>query len=90
MTLPGGYVLPIAWVTYEFIYYKTQITENSDFTFLEQCARDYLISQMTAGKILQEDGDFAVVDDRSRYLAAYSCYELIGLSKDEELIKKNE
>ncbi len=90
LTLPGGYVLPIAWVTYEFIYYETQIVENSDFAFLEQSARDYLMSQMTAGKILQEDSDLAIVDDRCRFLATYSCYELIGLSKDEELIKKNE
>ena len=84
ITLPGGYVLPIAWVTYEFIYYETQVAENSDFSFVEQSARDYLLTQMTDGSILREESDFAVVDDRYRFLATYSCYELIGLPKDEE------
>lgn len=84
MTLPGGYVLPIALVTYEFIYYETQVAENSDFSFVEQSARDYLLSQMLNGSILREESDFAVVDDRYRFLATYSCYELIGLPKDEE------
>lgn len=84
ITLPGGYVLPIALVTYEFIYYETQIAENSDFSFVEQSARDYLLTQMSDGSILREESDFAVVDDRYRFLATYSCYELIGLPKDEE------
>ena len=84
ITLPGGYVLPIAWVTYEFIYYETQVAENSDFSFVEQSARDYLLTQMTDGSILREESDFAVVDDRYRFLATYSCYELIGLQQDEE------
>ena len=90
LTLPGGYVLPVAWVTYEYIYYDTQVTENSDFSFLGQSARDYLMSQMSSGRILQEDSDSSVVDGRYRFLATYSCYELIGLSKNEELMQKNE
>ena len=90
LTLPGGYVLPIAWVTYEFIYYETQNTENTDCSFLGQAAEDYLMSQMSFGRILHTDSDASKEDDRYCYYATYSCYESIGLLKDEELTEKNE
>ena len=90
MTLPGGYVLPIAWVTYEFIYYETKETQNSDFAFLDHAARHYLMTQMSSGTILQENRELTIADDLCHISATYSCYEQIGLSKDEELINRNE
>ena len=90
MTLPGGYVLPIAWVTYEFVFYEIRETDRDDFTFLEQIARDYLLRQMSSGTILQEKHELTMADDLCRISASYSCYESIGLSKDEELIYKDE
>lgn len=90
MTLPGGYVLPIAWVTYEFIYYEAKETQNSDFDFLEHAARHYLMTQMLSGTILQENRELTIADDLCHISVTYSCYEQIGLSKDEELINRNE
>ncbi len=90
LTLPGGFVLPIAWVTYTFVHFETQVCENSDFAYLTQFSRNYLTKHMSGGKILQEDTDFTLLDDICSFTATYSCYELIGLSKDEEFITKNE
>lgn len=88
LTLPGGYVLPVAFVTQEFIYYDTEVRETSDVSFIEPFSRSYLLSKMMAGRILQGKFDITKEDDICRFGGHYSCYELIGVTKNEEFIGK--
>jgi len=90
LALPGGFVLPVALVKQEIIYYETQPVTCTDFSFLEEFSENYLVSQMASGRILQEESELATLEDVCRYFARYSCYELIGIAKDEEFIKQHE
>ena len=88
LTIPGGYVLPVAFVTQEFIYYDTEVQEIREFSFIEPFSKSYLLSQMMAGRILQGKFDMTMEDNICRFWGHYSCYELIGVTKDEEFIGK--
>ena len=90
LILPGGFVLPIALVKQEFVYYETETTDRSNFDFMESYSRSYLLSQMVSGQILQEDAQWDLLEDICRYSVVYSCYEQIGVTKEEEFMKNNE
>lgn len=90
LMLPGGFTLPVALVTQEIINCETTIGQTEDFSYMEEVCRTYLQSIMTDGTILQESTDLSVSDDICRFSATYSCHEQIGLTKDEELINRNE
>ncbi len=89
LSLPGDFTLPIALVTYDFLYYETKTQEVTDFTFLTEVAQGYVISQMDSGTILREESTLEQMDDICHFSASYSCYERIGMTIDEEFIKQN-
>ena len=90
LVLPGGFVLPIALVTQEFIYYETVMSDNTDFAFMESYSDNYLQSHMISGSILWKDSEQILLEDKCRLLVSYGCYELIGIAKEEEFLKNNE
>ena len=85
LTLPGGYILPVALVRQEIIYYDTAKATGDDFSFLETAAREYLKGQMIAGTILKEDVSFNEDDYICRISGRYECLEMIGCTTNEEL-----
>ncbi len=87
LTLPGGFVLPIAlaWeVSYE---YETQPMEARDSqSLLTQYVSWYLPEQMTAGCIYKSDQVYSQAENLCRLDGIYHCYEMIGITHEEERI----
>lgn len=89
MTLPGGFVLPVALVTEVWTGYRCEIGSVSDTKakrILGDFADDYLLHQMLAGRILRRDIDFRGNDDVYRLDGVYSCLEMIGREQSEETL----
>ncbi len=87
MTLPGGFQLPIALITEECIYYRlfeSAFPEKGSFDWMQNAARQYLISRMSAGEILSENGYIERLDDICYYYGEYSCREMISQLRNEE------
>ena len=90
VTLPGGFVLPIAFVTETYIYYENrESVAAGDLmeTKLPQLAQNYLCSQMIAGKILSSDVDISQQEDSLLLNGKYECLEMIGQERLEEIIE---
>lgn len=89
VTLPGGFQLPIAFVTETWIYYE----ETAPAAIAEQAkdnlvrfAEFYLRSQMVAGQILEKEEDFIQEEGVFRLDGEYGCLEMIGRERKEEII----
>ena len=89
VTLPGGFRLPIVFVTETFVYYD----ESMPTTSLEQgkdnlarIAESYLRSQMIAGEILDKNEQYVEGDADFQMKATYGCLEMIGRERKEEII----
>ena len=89
LTLPGGFVLPVALVTQTIVYYTTESKQTSDVSYLSVFAEEYLRSQMIAGSVLKAEGETESAEGICSYLGTYSCLELVGYAKNEEFIKEN-
>lgn len=92
MTLPGGLRLPIAMITVEYYYFstcETTMTHDQGSKLLEESAHDYLLTQMSAGQIMQTDTVILHEEDRYRLTGAYFCTEMIGRSIFEESLYTN-
>lgn len=89
VTLPGGFVLPIAIVTETWISYREEmsagVVEENTGT-LSRLAEQYLRSQMVAGKILARQEDFNHNDESMFMAGQYECLEMIGRERSEEII----
>ena len=90
VTLPGGFVLPIAFVTETYIYYENResvaagdLAERN----LPQLAQNYLCSQMIAGRILSSEFDISRQEDSLLLNGKYECLEMIGQERLEEIIE---
>lgn len=84
LTLPGGFVLPIAlcceqWYDYESV--TATVEENEQI--LSDFAKSYLPGQMLAGKISNASQLFFHEDAYSTLEGMYSCYEMIGIIRPE-------
>ena len=90
VTLPGGFVLPIAIVTEEYISYETA---SSVHTAPEDVVipymKTYLQSQMVAGQILSSSYVVTRTEGVYRVDAIYGCCEMIGISQPEEKVYEN-
>ncbi len=89
VTLPGGFVLPIAFVTETCIYYENQesvAAGDLEETTLPQLAERYLSGQMVAGRILNSQVDISRQEDCLLLDGKYECLEMIGLERLEEII----
>ena len=87
LTLPGGFILPIALIKEECYYYDEQAVDfcEQDFFWMEDFASDYLQGQMIAGSVLQADTAMELLDDCCIFTGRYACLEMIGQVKNEEI-----
>lgn len=89
VTLPGGFQLPIAFVTETWIYHEetmpVAVTEQVKDNLI-RFAESYLQSQMIAGQILTKEENFFREDDTFRLDGEYGCLEMIGRERKEEII----
>ncbi|MBE6947577.1 MAG: hypothetical protein E7454_04940 [Ruminococcaceae bacterium] len=90
LTLPGGFVLPIAlvrehWITYEL----SSDVGSTDALSHSLCveAEKYLRGQMVAGQILSKQEEISQEEDVLLLDANYECIEMIGREQSEEIIK---
>ncbi len=89
ITLPGGFVLPVAFVTERWTYYCCEETvSDADFD-LSDFAQNYLLEQMVAGQILSALESSATGTDVLSLKGTYQCREMIGKVIKEEIIKPN-
>ncbi len=85
LTLPGGFQLPVRLVREEIISYEIrQLPSDSARQVLQAYAREYLLSQMIAGRIDSTGEVFMDLDGLCRMDGVYGCYEMIGTSRVEE------
>ena len=86
LTLPGGFVLPISLVKETFYIYD-QSTSNcrSSDAELNRLSRKYVDEQMIAGKIIHLNTTVNQEVNGLRLVGVYTCEELIGKLKNEEI-----
>lgn len=85
MTLPGGFVLPVAVAVETWIFYDTEEQSHPlAAEILLASSRAYLLDQMRAGTILTASEKIVAEDDSVYLHADYSCYEMIGITRIEE------
>lgn len=87
LTLPGGFRLPIALVTEEWVYHDTEditMEENQAKQILTNSARRYLLSVMTAGQIQTPHENLQLSDGIYCLKGRYACLEMIGKTRLEE------
>ena len=89
VTLPGGFILPVAIVTEVWTYYETEevSADREDVhTFLSARGGAYLLTQMVAGEILFRIEDISADGGIYCLNGVYSCREMIGRLQYEEMI----
>ncbi len=87
LTLPGGFILPVALI--QECYYSG-ITESVSLpedtcSWLENSAKYYLNTQMTAGEVLRQNYRYDYINDVIVFRGEYFCTEQIGKYKFEEI-----
>lgn len=92
LTLPGGFQLPVSLITEQLVYYDSEIKtslpdENADW--LKDAADAYLRGEMLAGEILDSHTDVYLQEDVYRFAGYYSCLEMIGQVRSEEIVQGN-
>lgn len=93
LTLPGGFQLPVALVTEQWIYYDTnavQFMEEASYEWLEAYSEDYLLGQMIAGQILDAESLLRLQSGTCILTGQYACQEMIGQVVSEEIINSGE
>lgn len=87
ITLPGGFQLPIAFVTEVWTYYETQPAQVSDEAadaILSEFSGYYLTGTMTAGQIEERTESIQRKDGICCLHGRYACLEMIGKTRLEE------
>ena len=88
ITLPGGFVLPVAirteiWTYYDLYKGSSEVTQLQ----LQEFASSYLKTLMNAGSIRSGNED-SVADESVLMLKGdYNCYEMIGITRFEEILE---
>ena len=89
ITLPGGYVLPVAILRETYYNYQT-MPQSQTAQLLTDSARDftqqYLRSQMVAGQVLNSTDEIREEPGLLLYTGSYKCLEMIGAQRKEEII----
>jgi len=78
--LPGGFCLPAALCVEEFIHYDTILERYSPEQAeaeLQSFAKQYILSQMVAGQILQKEESVTLSDGVYHLTGKYICMEMI-------------
>lgn len=92
ITLPGGFVLPIALVTETWTYYESNDAELSgeeSKEMLSDFSGRYLQQQMVAGQILSTRESITEKDGDITLTGQYQCREMIARIQNEEIITPN-
>ena len=90
LTLPGGFVLPVALITETYYAYDisgNQIIDETEPTWLAEYAEHCLVERMVAGQILKSSDSIETTEDCYIYKSDYICREMIALVKQEEIVK---
>lgn len=93
LTLPGGYILPIALAVQEEIDCEPvpeSVSPAKSKAVLDQFARSYLESQMIAGKVEQGNCQLTESDGALHLRGKYICDEMIGQTHSEEIVDNYE
>lgn len=88
-TLPGGFSLPIVWVKEQQTVYETQEVNAAcdEGGWLEECACEYMKSQMIAGQILNQELSHSSEIGVNVLYGQFFCREQIGKLKAEETLE---
>lgn len=92
VVLPGGFQLPVAIVEETWYTYSSSVisaSEDSVQQAMERYARDYLLSSMLGGQILQSETVFDVGEAVFVLHGEYVCTEMIGRVRSEEIVKSD-
>ena len=90
ITLPGGFVLPVAIVTEVWTACEESVLEISDEDakiFLSDFAARYLPGQMVAGSILTAIETVSSEGELACLQGYYACTEMIAQVRNEEIVK---
>ena len=86
-TLPGGFRLPVSVIKIDYMVHDgVNQTKEAVCDWLMAYARSYIRQQMIAGEILSEDTHLEMNDGIHVLTGYYSCNELIGQVKYEEIM----
>ena len=89
--LPGDLALPIAWTFTTYVrsdLSQREISDEDDIFWMSDAAREYAVSQMTAGEILTEKVRTVITDNTAYFYADYTCREMIGQVRQEEIVEQ--
>lgn len=92
LTLPGGFQLPIAFITEERIYFnqtQTSQSEIDNFEWVSEAVDAYQRERMMAGEIIKSDRTYDLQDGAYISYNNFSCVEMIGIVRNEELVESN-
>lgn len=93
LTLPGGFTLPVAWITERVTSYQTEdrsIEDPTELSWLRAAADAYLTDQLLVGRIMESAATDRLDADAYALDLRYSCYEMIGKVSNKEIIKQDE
>lgn len=91
--LPGGFQLPLAIIketttAYEKVSYTTADSDSGDW--LADFTIEYLLGTMVAGEIISDETEIELAKDVCYLQGKYTCMEMIGRKKFEQMIIEGE
>lgn len=84
LMLPGGFRLPVTLQVQRISSHRQETALRDDRAFLQTYAREYVYSQMVAGRMEGVGHVFTELSGAVRLDGVYSCYEMIGIHRKEE------
>lgn len=89
LTLPGGFQFPVSLIRETITDYQyLEDIQTDDYDWLIDDTILYLQSQIVAGQILTQDVQTDIADDICYLYGKFSCLEMIGQVKEEEIIQR--
>lgn len=89
LTLPGGFSLPVILVTEVYTYRATEQIQTDQPTAWD-FVQSYLCQEMISGAILSKEEDVYALEGAYLLEGVYTCTEMIGRIRNEEIIKPYE
>lgn len=89
--LPGGFRLPIAWVTEEILYYEAveaSVDAQNNLEWLHSAATNYVTMQMLSGEILKTNTSIKENNGAYYLQCSFRCHEMIGRVRREEIVQE--
>lgn len=88
LTLPGGFQLPVSLIRETYTYHENTEADQGDYDWMATASERYLNSQMVAGQILDQMVQIDMLDGICCLNGSYSCLEMIGQIKNEEILQR--